>query len=139
MDGPNNVNSNYVRPFIGPYQLSYPEDFSSDNANPLLIHQSQTQNFLPSVSDNVDGMFINIMDYEDTRDYTGDYASIQDNSSVHLGNVDMMNGQLHPPNHDQAATHADSSCPLPVPCQTFGDLHSDVTNDNSTDNHFQRL
>ncbi|CAG8577942.1 7399_t:CDS:1 [Paraglomus occultum] len=103
MDGPNNVNSNYVRPFTGPYQLSY---LSSNNANPPLIHQFQTQNFLPSVSDNVDEMFMNIMDYKDTRNYTGDYASIQDNPSVphfHLGNVNMMNGQLNSPQLMQTA------------------------------------
>ncbi|CAG8577955.1 7400_t:CDS:1 [Paraglomus occultum] len=130
MDGLNNVN---------PYQSSYPEGFNSDNTNPPLIRQSHTQNFLSSVSDNVDGMFINTINYEDTRDYTGDYASFQGNPSVfhfHSGNIDTMNWQLNPQNRDQAATHANSSS---EPCQTFCDPYSDVTNDNSTHHHFQRL
>src|SRR6185369_378977 len=94
-----------------------------------------------SVSDNVDMMSIT-MNYEDIGDYTGDYASYQGNPSVshfHPGNVDTMNGQLNPPNHDQTETRANSSCPPPVSFQTFCDPYSNTTNYGPTDNNFQRL
>ncbi|CAG8601626.1 7376_t:CDS:1 [Paraglomus brasilianum] len=137
MSEPNNMNNNY----IGHYnicQSTYPEDVNSDDAN--------TQDFLPSVAsvslpENVDVMSntMNSMDYEDTGDYTGDYALYQGNPSVshfHPGNVDTVNGQLNTLNHDQAETHENSSYPLPVPFQTVCDPYFDTMNDGSTDNHF---
>ncbi|CAG8595549.1 4309_t:CDS:1 [Paraglomus brasilianum] len=148
MSGPNNVNNDYVRPFTNVCQSSDPGDFNFNTANPP-IHQYHTQNFPPpvtfSLSDNADVMSMNTMntiDYRNTGDYMSDYASYQGNPSdsyyTHSGNIDMMNGQLNIPNHDQAETHANSSCPLPVPFQTVCDTYSDTMNDGPTDN-FQRL
>ncbi|CAG8548263.1 3818_t:CDS:1 [Paraglomus occultum] len=134
MDALNNVDNDYVRPVTNAYQSSYLGNFDFGDANSPLIHQSHTPNFLLSVSNDVDGMFTNTVNY--------DYASYQDNPSVphfYPDNSTAVNGQLRSPNFDQAETHADSSCPLPVPCQTFCESYSDVTNDNPTDNYFQRL
>ncbi|CAG8608154.1 7732_t:CDS:1, partial [Paraglomus occultum] len=144
MNGPNNVINNCVGPFTSPYQSFYPEDFSFDDPP---IHQSPTQDFLPSIFDIVDVIPItmNPMSYEDTGDYTGNYASYQDNPSVphfYPDNGTAANGQLRSPNVDQAEAQTNSSCPLPVPCQTFYDssnLYFDTTNGGSTDYHFDTM
>ncbi|CAG8616777.1 7905_t:CDS:2, partial [Paraglomus brasilianum] len=138
-----NMNNDYFRHFTNICQSSYPEAFNFDDANPP-IHQSHTQDFLPSTSlspsGNVDVISMNTMDYRNTGDYMGDYALYQGNPSVshfHPGNTDTMDGQLNTPNHDQAETHENSSCPLPVPFQTVcgsSDPYSDTMNDGPTDN-----
>ncbi|CAG8529341.1 4852_t:CDS:1 [Paraglomus brasilianum] len=142
MSEPNNMN-NYIGHYNNICQSTYPEDVNSDDAN-LPSHQSHTQDFLPSVasvslSDNVDVMFntMNAMDCENTGDYTGNYASYQDYPSDSY--YTHINGQLNS-NPDQAETHSNSSCPLPVSFQTlYGstNIYSDAMNDDGpTDNCF---
>ena len=147
----NDMNNDYFRHFTNIHQSSYPEDFNFDDAN-TPIHQSNPQDFSLSVasfslSDNVDVMpiIMDSMDYEDTGDYTGDYASYQGNPSdshFHSGDVDAVNGHMNSPNPDQAETYANSSCPLPVSFQTVygsSNLNSDTINDGFTDNHFSMI
>ncbi|CAG8599834.1 4936_t:CDS:1 [Paraglomus brasilianum] len=148
---PNNTNNGYVR--------SFPEDFSFDNTNapvhmPINLQaQSHAQNFLPSASDNVDMTSMDIMDYGNTGNYTGNYAPYEGNPSVfyytQAGNIDTMNGQLNPLSHGQVEIHTNSSCPLPVPFHTYCGSsdsypdtsipYSDTTNNSLTDNNFQHL
>ncbi|CAG8601971.1 7743_t:CDS:1 [Paraglomus brasilianum] len=145
MNEPNNTNNGYVR--------SFPEDFNFDSTNPPvhmpinLQAQSHAQNFPPS--DNVDTTSMDIMDYGNTGNYTGNYAPYEGNPSVSYytqpSNIDTMN----PLSHGQVEIHTNSSCPLPVPFQTycgFSDsypdtsiLYSDTTNNSLTDNNFQHL
>ena len=148
----NNTNNGYVRHYNNIYQSSFPEDFNFDNTNPPvhmpinLQAQSYAQNFLPSASDNVDTTSMDIMNY---GNYTANYAPYQVNSSVSYFHPDTMDGQLNIPNHDQAKPHANSSCPLQVPFQTYCGSsssypdtsipHSDTTNISQTGNYFQHL
>ncbi|CAG8489743.1 2413_t:CDS:1 [Paraglomus brasilianum] len=138
MSEPNNVNNDHVRPFTNVCQSSYPDDFNFDDANPP-IHQYHTQSYLPStslsLSDNVDmSITMNTMDCRNTTgNYTGD-ASCNPSDSYYT----HINGRLNSPNLDQAESHANSSCPLPVPFQTVCDPYFDTMNDGPTGN-FQHL
>ena len=149
MGEPNNMNNDYIEHYNNIYQSTFPEDFNfEDNHPPIympvnLQSQSHIQDFLPpatsfSLSDNVDEMSVNNMDYGDTGTYTGDYTSYQGNPSEY-GNVDTMDKQLNPPSHDQVENN---SCPLPGSFQTVcgpSVPHFDTTNDGPTDNHSQHL
>ncbi|CAG8595588.1 4311_t:CDS:1 [Paraglomus brasilianum] len=146
----NNVNNDYVRPFINVCQSFYPGGFDFDDAPP--IYQS---------SDNVDTTSMNIINYENTGNYTGNYyyALNQGNPPVSYfrpGSVNTMNGQLNTP-CDQVETHTNNPYPLPESLQTLGGHspyllpvsfqtlcgpsvpHSDTTNNNLIDNHSQNL
>ncbi|CAG8655667.1 11318_t:CDS:1, partial [Paraglomus brasilianum] len=146
MSEPNNMND-YIGRYNNICQSTYPEGFNFDDTNPpsyMPVNlQPPSQDFLPSatsvfLSDNVDAMSVNTMDYGDTGTYTGDCASYQANLSEYA-NVDTMNGQLNTPSHNQVEN---SSCPLPGSFQTLGGPsvpHSDTTNDGPADNNFQHL
>ncbi|CAG8616760.1 7904_t:CDS:1 [Paraglomus brasilianum] len=133
MSEPNNVNNDSVGPFTNVCQSSYPEDFNFEDANPPSASLS--------LSDNVDVMSMNAITM-DCGDYTGKYASYQGNPSVSYFH-------LNPPSHDQVEPHANSSCPLQVPFQTYCGSsdsypdtsipYSDTTNNSQTDNYFQHL
>jgi len=142
MSEQNNINNNYAGSFTNVYQSSHPEDFNFHDDNPP-IHQSHTRNFLPFAASfplSCNTLMNNTMGYENIGDHTGDYAPFHGNPSyLHPTNVDTMNGQLNPPNYDQAETHANGFCPLPAPFQTSCNPQSDTTNDGPTDNNFQRL
>ncbi|CAG8537870.1 10631_t:CDS:1 [Paraglomus brasilianum] len=150
MSEPNNMNNDYIEHYNNICQsTTFPEDFNFDDINPPsympvnLQPPSRIQDFLPSatsvfLSDNVDAMSMNSMDYGDTGTYTGDYASYQGNLSEY-GNVDTRSGQQNPPPHDQVEN---SSCPLPGSFQKLcgpSVPHSDTTNDDPADNNFQHL
>ncbi|CAG8601921.1 7740_t:CDS:1 [Paraglomus brasilianum] len=150
MSEPNNLTNDYVRPFTNVCQSFYLDDFDFDDVPP--IYQS---------SDNVDTTSMNIMNYENVSNYTGNYyyAPNQGNPPVSYsrpGSVNTMNGQLSTP-CDQVETHTNNPYPLPGSFQTlFGHSpyllpvsfqtlcgpsvpHSDTTNNSLIDNHSQHL
>ncbi|CAG8529258.1 4848_t:CDS:1 [Paraglomus brasilianum] len=148
MSEPNNMNDDYIEHYNSICQSTYPENFNfEDNNLPIYMpvnfqSQSHIQDFLPpatsSLSNNVDEMSMNNMDYGDTGTYAGDYTLYQDNPSEY-GNVDAMDKQLNLPSHDQVEN---SSCPLPVSFRTVcgpSVPHCDTTNDSPADNNFQHL
>ena len=100
MSEPNSMNNDYY--YV--CRSTYPEDFNFEDNNPPIYmpvnvqSQPRIQDFLPpatsfSLSDNVDEMSMNNMDYGDTGTYTGNYAPYQGNFSkyAHQGNADTMN------------------------------------------------
>ncbi|CAG8529403.1 4855_t:CDS:1 [Paraglomus brasilianum] len=146
MNEPNDMNNGYAKHYnnTNVCQSSYPENFNFDDRNPpIQTHvnlqaQSHTQDFLPSASftlpyNNMTSITMDSMDHGNVGSYY--YCT-------HMGNMDMMNGHLNPPRHNQVETNASSSCPLPGSFQPFCSPsvpYSDTMNCGPTNNYSQHF